>query len=513
MKDTGKFSSHWREVLIVGAVTISVLSVSMSSLVFRRSAGLNKQYIDISTIDPDFQQDGDGSFPSITVGNNSARNKTTPPFQNPTSEDSKQEELEKDTFQQPENQLDQSEDSEKETSTESSPEPASEEVVTEASPIQQANQQRSEPDQPENRAQEDPNEEGVPEELPIEVAPDPQPEVEPEPIPVVTTPVTVTPIIDEPIVTNSSSSLSYWIYPGDPACNTFEELQQYGEVEQVKPEFATVTNEGIIKTLTVEEAGCNAISSTNVEFYKSISNTQFITISASGEGFKALMRTQESRQVGIDTLVALVLQTDMTGIELDFEGFGAWSEDDYSGYLDFLNVLGNILHAEDKQLMIDAPAIYNSRIQDAFQFKYEDLEDLPVDIITVMAYDYQYDYGGGAPVTDDTFLVESINYAKEAIEDDNRLVIGVPSYGYGATRGSYDDIKIYTKAQLRNIFGNDRLNQATRIPNSQELIIEEGDQVYVFQDEISINHKISLVEAQGIFQISIWHLGGNPLVR
>ena len=75
------------------------------------------------------------------------------------------------------------------------------------------------------------------------------------------------------------------------------------------------------------------------------------------------------------------------------------------------------------------------------------------------------------------------------------------------------DITILTRKQLAQQFGESVLQTATRMPNSQELKLEVGGKVYVFQDDISLQHKVNIVEANGINKISIWHLGGNPLIQ
>ena len=316
----------------------------------------------------------------------------------------------------------------------------------------------------------------------------------------------------ESITEGSELQVSHWIYPGPPACDTYAELRTLEQVDEVKPEFATITADGSTAVLTENEAGCNALSSTNVDFYKQVSETQFITVSGSGEGFSNLVTDPTKRQESIDVLVPLVEQTDMTGIELDFEGYSGWSEADYAGYLTFLQDLGDALRANNRQLMIDAPAIYNDGIQSVFQFRYEDFNNLPVDYVAIMAYDYQYDYGGGSPVTEDQFLIDAIDRAKAELTDwENRLVVGLPTYGYTAAEGEYR-INILTRDQVFERLSEAEISQATRIPNSEELIYRKDGQVYVWQDQQSIEHKIGIVQDQGINRIAIWHLGGNPLV-
>lgn len=324
----------------------------------------------------------------------------------------------------------------------------------------------------------------------------------------------VLPLIEEPAQIEEASEIttSYWVYPGNPACNTFNELESLREIDQVKPEFATIDENGDTRILTEDVAGCNALSSTNLEFFKNHSQSQFITVSGSGEGFSQLMGSEEKRQNSIDILTSLVNQTDTNGIEIDYEGFSAWTAEEYRNYLSYIDGLGQSLNLDGKELMIDAPAIYNDGIQNVFEFRYSDFNDIAVDYIAIMAYDYQFDFGGGAPVTQDQFLIDSIEKAKAELEDDSKIIVGLPTYGYSATPDSYSDIRILTKAQTIAEIGAQKVESASRLEDSQELIAEHDGKVYVFQDNQSIEHKISIAEDQGINKISIWHLGGNPLV-
>jgi hypothetical protein len=307
--------------------------------------------------------------------------------------------------------------------------------------------------------------------------------------------------------------LSYWIYPGEPACGVVLELQTLGKIDELKPEYATISEDGSTKILTDIIAGCNAFSPANNTLYKSSSDTQFATVSGSGVGFSAMVNSPEKRTASVQALTKLAIEAGITGIELDFEGFGGWTDTDYIGYLAYVKELGNSLHTQNKKLMIDAPAIYNSSIQKSFKFKYKDLDTLPVDYITIMAYDYQYDYGTGSAVTDDTFLKESIRFAKSEIPDyKNKIQVGLPTYGYTGLDGSYR-IDIKTREQIFKILSETQRNKATRIPNSSELIYKESGKVFVWQDSLSIQHKVDIVNSEGINKIAFWHLGGNQLVQ
>lgn len=305
--------------------------------------------------------------------------------------------------------------------------------------------------------------------------------------------------------TDSVTTLA-WVYPGEPSCNAKKEYSDGRNIDVLRAEYMTIDDYGMIQILSEEEAGCNGYSPQNLSDLKKYSTYQLATISGIGTGLMELLNDKSKQQKAIEAATNFVITTEMNGVDIDFEDFGNWNETQYSAYKSMMTELGTQLHSHGKSLVINGPAIYDSAIQNAFQWRYTDFDKLPIDYITVMAYDYQYDYGGGTPVAPDEFITASIEDAKKGITDHSRIIVGIPSYGYSAKEGSYKGIKITTFEQDANTFG---LNNATRDSSSQEMIRTINGEVSVFQDEISLDHKKRLVLNSGLNKISVWHLGGN----
>ena len=193
------------------------------------------------------------------------------------------------------------------------------------------------------------------------------------------------------------------------------------------------------------------------------------------------------------------------GVEIDFEGYGGWSESTYSGYLGFLNELGKELHSVEKKLMVDVPPISNQIEQGYYKLRYADIADLPIDYIVVMAYDYQYDHGAGSPIAPNDWVVNTVKNAQKYITAD-RLVIGLPGYGYYGSRDVYNMTVTSSEVvvqQLKNF-------EPVRDPYSYELTYSNAQSVYVWQDQESLDKKKRLVESLGVKYVSVWALGGTP---
>ncbi len=297
-----------------------------------------------------------------------------------------------------------------------------------------------------------------------------------------------------------------WIYPGEPACNAQKEYQT-NRIDVLKPEYLTVTSLGAIRRLT---SGCNSFSLANAADVKANSSQQFVTISSGAANMSRLCATISTRTAGITAIIKLLDEIKFTGTELDFEGFGQWTLTSYTNYKKFVTEAQNALRAKGYKLMIDCPPISNAKEQGYYKFRYEDFKF--VDYICVMAYDYQYDYGAGSSVAPIKWVQGICDWVKARVPLE-KIIIGVPSYGYHATtwlNGDVGyDIKIDTKAQTSKVAG---FLTATRNPDG-ELVFKNGTQTYVYQDSQSINTKINTIKAKGISNVSIWHLGGNDLIN
>jgi spore germination protein YaaH len=296
-----------------------------------------------------------------------------------------------------------------------------------------------------------------------------------------------------------------WIYPGNPACGANAEIADGRKIHTLKAEFFTISG-GFLTLLDTSNTRCNGYSPAYISLLKQYSTEQYATISSASvndmASFFSVALAASSTE--IDTLVNFVVDNNITGIELDFEDFSSWTQTDYSNYKTFVKKLGDALHAKGKKLMLDAPAVSNDTEEKWFLWRYSDFVNLPVDHMVIMAYDYQYDHGAGAPVAPLDWLKNVVTWTSTKYPKE-KLTIGLPSYGYQGTLGSYR-MTILTYEQIRKKTG---FNTATRDPRSGEMTWRSGTTVYFYQDSQSLKQKRDLVASLGIKSISIWHLGGN----
>jgi len=298
-----------------------------------------------------------------------------------------------------------------------------------------------------------------------------------------------------------------WIYPGAPATNASNEYK-VNKIDVLRVEYFTINENGGLDMLLENprdlEGTCNAFSQHNIADIKAYSSEQLVTISCGNiESLRKLFTTPTHV---IRTLNAFVNQWNLTGIDIDFEGIGSWTNVDYTSFKQFIKQLGDLLHIYHKKLAVCTPVWSNvppNRLP-PFQFNYNDFISLPIDYVTPMIYDYQFDMGAGTPVQPIAWVKEWIQFLLPLFGKD-KLVIGIPSYGYTGTLGLWD-IKIQTKEQ---IIAAGKYDVNKRSVDDMEIINIVGNKVWVSNDTISLRAKRTTCEKLGITQLSVWHLGGN----
>jgi spore germination protein YaaH len=295
-----------------------------------------------------------------------------------------------------------------------------------------------------------------------------------------------------------------WIYSGPPACNSVNEYKDGRVIDTLKPEYYTLNTSGTLTQLTTATDGCNAYSQENALEIKNHSTHQYVTVSGKITNMDALITSQANILQAVTTLKTFLDTVKFTGVEIDFEGFPHWTPEQYNGYKNFLTQLGNTLHQNGYKLMIDGPPL-TADAPPQYQWKYEDFNTLPVDYIVVMEYDWQYDLGIGTPVAPLSRIQAVTKETIGKITDINKIVIGIPSYGYHGQIGG-DTITIDTNAQSQTYPG---YTTAQRDNSSAEMMFTSEGVFYDYADSQTLNTKRSLIEDLGIRNISVWHLGGN----
>ena len=152
-------------------------------------------------------------------------------------------------------------------------------------------------------------------------------------------------------------------------------------------------------------------------------------------GMAGVLADPAQRAAHVDTLVAFVLDGDFDGLDLDYEQFAfadgrdSW-EATRPNWLAFLEELAAQLHLEGRTLTVSVPPVYDGgRTGDSGFWVYDHgaMAEI-VDRIRIMGYDFST--GEAGPIAPLDWVRSAVEGTAGVVEDDSKLVLGVPVYGY-----------------------------------------------------------------------------------
>jgi HAD superfamily hydrolase (TIGR01509 family) len=152
-------------------------------------------------------------------------------------------------------------------------------------------------------------------------------------------------------------------------------------------------------------------------------------------GMAAVLADPAQRTAHVDTIVAFATDGDFAGVDLDYEQFAfadgrdSW-EATRPNWVAFVTELAGRLHADNRTLTVSVPPVYDGGRTSNSGFWVYDHGAIAevVDHIRVMAYDYST--GEAGPIAPLDHVRRSIEGTAEVVEDDTKLVLGLPVYGY-----------------------------------------------------------------------------------
>lgn len=168
---------------------------------------------------------------------------------------------------------------------------------------------------------------------------------------------------------------------------------------------------------------------------------------------KSILDNQEHYQNHIDSIVALVVENDYDGIDLDYESIEI---DEKEEYLSMVKDLSNQLHKHDKKLSVTVLAkwsdldIYSSfketrEVQDWYQIGES------ADQVRIMAYDYTTTSSSQpGPIGPYDWQINILNYAVGKVPRE-KIWLGVHLYGYEWSENGSRISTVYTGV-IENVY-------------------------------------------------------------
>ncbi len=248
-------------------------------------------------------------------------------------------------------------------------------------------------------------------------------------------------------------------------------------------------------------------------------------------GMAGVLADPTSRAEHIDALVTFAEQGDYAGLDLDYEQF-AFADDRSTwsitrpNWVTFITDLAERLHADGRTLTVSIPPVYDDgQTEDSGYWVYDYGAIAPVvDRIRVMAYDYSTATAG--PVSPLPWVEQVITGVTEASGMPEKLVLGIPLYGYNWPVKTLGDCPPSeeigrTSVTMRSV--DDLVQRRAAVPVldvpsgewtfDYDLVIDDGTiactqkrQVW-YVDQAGARTRIEMALDAGFGGVSLWALG------
>ena len=211
-------------------------------------------------------------------------------------------------------------------------------------------------------------------------------------------------------------------------------------------------------------------------------------------------------QAEIESLVDLAKNKGFSGWDLDFEQV---YEKDRQKYSEFISVFAQKLHKEGLLLSVSVHAQTGS-IYDWEGSKGQDWKSIGgnVDFVRIMAYDFHSGSTGPGPITPLNWLESILEYAVEELPKE-KIVLALPTYGYDWSEGGINPVQYTDAIELLNQHNQNwqRDKKSFTLEGSYE--VNEDKHTLWFEDAESLVKKVEIARNYGIYQFSLWRLGGE----
>ena len=287
--------------------------------------------------------------------------------------------------------------------------------------------------------------------------------------------------------------LPYW--DQDNALRSFKQNRK--TINELSPYWYFVKSDG--KLSASSKFDLRAVKQAKKEGIKVI---PMVSNDFDGARISKIINNPQLRKTHIRELTKKVVDRDLDGIDLDYEGL---LQKDRRMYAYFIQKLAAKLHKYDKilsvtlQAKVKAPGhTQATKAQDWKKIgKYADR-------LRIMAYDYHWKTSPPGPIAPKTWVDKIARFAKKTVPA-HKAIIAVGTYGYDWRSGRAKPI---TLDQARNLAKKHK-KRIKRDPRSGELYLKlkPGKPQIWLQDHGSLRPKLKIVKKYGLGGIVFWRLG------
>ncbi|MGI8386283.1 glycosyl hydrolase family 18 protein [Robertmurraya sp. P23] len=222
-----------------------------------------------------------------------------------------------------------------------------------------------------------------------------------------------------------------------------------------------------------------------------------------------ILSNQVLRQTVIQNMLKLVQDNQYKGINIDFENMYAA---DRALFNQFLSEVSQVFRAQNLPMMVSVPAKTGDFPTWAWSgtFDYNYIGQV-ADYVQIMTYDQHGQWGEPGPVSGLNWVENVLSFARTSSIPSNKILIGLPAYGYdwNVTLGSghkavtYKQIKALIAAQQPVI----KFDTTSQSPYFNYVDSNGNSHVVWFENNESIIAKTNLVSKYGLAGVSVWRMG------
>ncbi len=251
----------------------------------------------------------------------------------------------------------------------------------------------------------------------------------------------------------------------------------------------------------------------------------------------AILADASSRAVHVRTIMQFTSDGGFDGVDLDYENFAfndgkeTWTTT-RPNWVSFITELGAVLHAAGKTLTVSVPPVYDSHQTNDSGYWVYDYAAMGkvVDHVRMMAYDFSTAKPGPIAPID---WVKRLVKAARALVPKERLVLGVPVYGYDWVVGTIGSCPPESKPRRKSL----TTKAANELAASKSIVpvwdVTQRERTFSYTEQLSgvdaagaaatctVNRTVWYADAQAVYErawvaerqdlagISLWSLGSD----
>lgn len=279
-------------------------------------------------------------------------------------------------------------------------------------------------------------------------------------------------------------------------------------ITTVIPWMWQVTPLGLVEDFSVSDvagalhlAGTHGIKSHAL--IHNIGETQTGTVNFSGSMIHQVLADPTTRSRTIETIYRHLVNWGMNGVHVDFENV---QPSDRQNLNQFLKELYERMKPAGIEVSIAVPAKTQENYVNAFSGAYDYATiSRYVDAMMIMAYDEHWRGGPPGPVASIGWVERVVRYAISAGVPPEKIILGVPAYGYDWPPNGRGRAVTYRQAieQASQHGAKIQWDDTAKVPYYR---YAGGREVW-FEDRSSLSHKLEIVKKYGLAGISLWRLG------